>query len=207
MPSFPAGILVALAVLAVVLQLGLPSYLAGRVEDRLERGGGTAKVDLGAFPAISLLTGRGGSFEASGSGLRFDAGERSEDPFERLDGFERVEVRLADVEAGPLRVGNFELARAGRGEDYDLVVRATATPEELAGRLGSAAGGPLGGLLGSLAGGMIARGGTTAIPLELHAALTSNGGRPVLAGASGSVAGLPAGPLAEVVLGIVLDRV
>ena len=206
MPSFLAGILVALAVLAVVLQLALPAYLAGRVEDRLEQGGGTAKVDLGAFPAVSLLAGRGGSFEASGSGLRFDVGERSEDPFERLDGFERVQVRLSDLDAGPLRVERFELARMGRGEDYDLRVHATTTPLELAGRLGDAAGGPLGGLVGLLAGGMVPGGGRTAIPLELRATVASHGGRPDVAEASGSVAGLPAGPLAKVVLAVVLDR-
>ena len=206
MPSFLAGIPVALAVLAVVLQLALPAYLAGRLEDRLEQGGGTAKVDLGAFPAVSLLAGRGGSFDASGSGLRFDVGERSEDPFERLDGFERVAVRLTDLDAGPLSIGRFELARTGRGEDYDVRVEATTTPQELAARLGSAAGGPLGGLLGSLAGGVVPGGGRTAIPLELHATVTSDGGRPEVGEASGSVAGLPAGPLAKVVLAVVLER-
>ena len=206
MPSFVAGILVAIAVLAVVLQLALPAYLAGRVEDRLEQGGGTAKVDLGAFPAVSLLAGRGGSFEASGSGLRFDVGERREDPFERLDGFERVQVRLTDLDAGPLTIGRFELARSGRGEDYDVRVEATTTPQELAARLGSAAGGPLGGLLGSLAGSAVPGGGRTAIPLELHATVASVAGRPDVGEASGSVAGLPAGPLAKVVLAVVLDR-
>ena len=206
MPSFLAGILVALAVLAVVLQLALPAYLAGRVEDRLEQGGGTANVDLGAFPAVSLLAGIGGSFEASGSGLRFDVGERSQDPFERLDGFERVEVRLSDLHAGPLRVGRFELARAGRGEDYSLVLRATTTPRDLAAGLGSAGGGPLGGLAGSPAGAMIPGGGGTAIPLELHATVASDVGRPDVVDATASVAGLPAGPLAKVVLAVVLDH-
>ena len=206
MPSFLAAILVALAVLAVVVQLALPGYLAGRVEERLERGGGTAKVHLGAFPAVSLLAGRGGSFEAEGEGLRFDIGERSADPFRRLDGFERVDVRLRDLDAGSLRVRRFELLRDGRGDPYDLVVDATTTAQELAGQLGGAAGGALGGLVGSLAGGIVPGGGRAAIPLEVRATVVSAGGRPDVADASGSVAGLPAGPLARVVLAVVLDR-
>jgi hypothetical protein len=207
MPSFLAGIVVALAVLAVVVQLALPAYLAGRVEARLEEGGGTAKVDLGAFPAVSLLAGRGGSFEAEGSGLRLDPDAPSQDPFEQLDGFKRVNVRLSDLDAGPLRIARFELTRDGRGEDYELTVRATTTARELAGRLGSAAGGPLGGLVGSLAGGIVPGAGRAAIPLELRATVTSDDGRPDVADAGGSVAGLPAGPLAKLVLAVVLDRV
>lgn len=206
MPSFLAGILVALVVLAVLVQLALPPYLAGRVEDRLEEGGGTAEVGVGAFPAVALLAGRGRSFEARGRGLRFDLDERGEDPFRRLDGFERVEIGLSDVEAGPLRIGRFELEREGRDADYELKLLATTTPRELAGRLGSAAGGPLGGLVGSLAGGLVPGGGRAPIPLELRATVASDGGRPDVTDAEGSVAGLPAGPLAKIVLGVVLAR-
>ena len=206
MPSLLAGILVALAVLAVVLQLVLPPYLAGRVEDRLEAGGGSADVDLDAFPALFLLGGRGGSFEAQGTGLRLELGDRRDDPLKRLDGFERVEVRLTDLEAGPVRAETFELTREGRGQNYELLVRATATPQELAGQLGNAGGEALGGLFGSLAGGLLGSAAQTPIPLELRASVTSRDGRPDVAAATGSVAGLPAGPLAGIVLAVVLDR-
>ena len=206
MPSFVAGILVVLALLAVAIQLALPAYLAGRVEGRLEEGGGNAEVDLGAFPAVSLLAGRGGSFEARGSGLRFQAGERNDDAFERLDGFERVDVRLEDLDAGPLQIGRFELTRAGRDANYELHVRATTTPRELASQLGSATAGALGGLAGSLAGGMVPGAGQAAIPLELRAVVGSADGRPAVVDAGGSIAGLPAGPLARGVLTLVLNR-
>ena len=206
MSSLAGGILVALAVLAVLLQLALPAYLAGRVEDRLEEGGGTANVHLAAFPAVSLLVGRGGSLAAKGSGLRFDLSERRDDSFERLDGFERVEVSLRDLDAGPLQVGRFELSREGRDEDYELVVHATTTPRALARQLGSVAGGPLGGLVGSLAGGIAPGAGRTRVPLELYATVASEDGRAEVAAAGGSVAGLSAGPLAKVVLAVVLDR-
>ena len=202
MPSFVAGIIVALAILSVVVQLALPAYVARRVDHRLEDGGGTASVEVGAFPAVSLLAGRGGSFKATGTDLRFDPRERRDDPFERLDGFEQVNVSLRELDAGPLRVGRFELSREGRGESYELTVRATTTPQELAGQLGGAAGGSLGGLIGALAGGIVAG----PLPLELHATVASHDGRPEVADASGSVAGLPAGPLAKVVLAVVLDR-
>ncbi len=219
MPSFLAGILVALPVLTVVLEFALPAYLAGRVEDRLEEGGGSARVRLDAFPAVSLLAGRGGGFEAEGTGLRLDAGfqaegtgrrkeaaDRRENPLKRLDGFKRVDVTLSDLAAGPLRAGRFELRREGRGEDYALLVKGVTTPREVADQLGRAAGGPLGGLIGSLAGGLVVGAARTPIPLELHATVASDEGRPRLAAATGSVAGLPAGPLARLMLAVVLDR-
>ena len=207
MPSFLTGIVVALLVLAVVIQLALPAYLAGRVEDRLEEGGGSAKVHLDAFPALSLLAGRGGGFHAEGKGIRLAAAsDRRADPLKRLDGFERVDVTLTDLEAGPLQAGRFELRREGRGQDFALLVQATTSPQEVAGRLGSLAGGPLGGLVGSLAGGLGAGGARTPIPLELHATVASHEGRPQVEEATGSVAGLPAGPLARLVLAAVLDR-
>lgn len=206
MPSFLAGILVAVAVLVVVVQLALPSFLAGRVEDRLEEGGGSANVDLDAFPAVLLLAGRGGSFEVEGDGLRLELGDRRDDPLKRLDGFGRVRINLTNLEAGPLRARRFELMREGRGRDYELTVRAIATPQELAAQLGSAGGGALGGLFGSLAGGLMGRAALTPIPLELAATVSSRDGRPDVAEASGSVAGLPAGRLARVVLEVVLDQ-
>lgn len=200
------GILVALVVLAVIAQLALPAYVAGQVEERLERGGGSADVSLGALPAVTLLGGRGGSIEARGSGLAFDLGEREEQPFELLDGFAEVDVAFDDIQAGVLAVERFELRREGRGADYALTVRATTTPRELAREIGSAAGGELGGLFGSLAMGILPGGGAVAVPLELAATVRSVAGRPQVTAATGSVAGVPAGPLTELVVGAVLGR-
>ena len=206
MPSLLAGILVALGVVVVVIQLALPSFLAGRVEARLVDGGGSADVDIEAFPALSLLAGRGGKFAVEGRGLRLELGDRKDDPLRRLDAFERVKVVLTDLSAGPVRAERFELTREGRGGNYALLVRATATPRELAAQLGNAGGGALGGLFGSLAGGLMGGAALTPIPLELRASVSSRDGRPEVADATGSVAGLPAGPLAGIVLAVVLDR-
>jgi len=206
MRRFAAGSAVTLLVLGVLAQLALPRYLAGRAEDRLEEGGGSASVFLGAFPAATLVAGRGGAIEIEGSGLSFDLEDRRERPFDRLDGFARVRVALEDVEAGPITLTRFALDRDDRKDPYLLSAVATASPRELAAELGGAAGGALGGLLGSLATGLLPGGGTTPVPLELTATLESADGRTRVVQAQGSVAGLPAGPLTEVVVGAILDR-
>ena len=206
MRRFVAGILVTLALLAVAGQVALPRYIADRAEGRLEEGGGSSEVSLSAIPALTLLGGRGGSIEVTGSGLAFDLDDRREQPFERLDGFERVDVRLERFDAGPLAVDRFELDRDGRDRSYRLLVEATTTPRELASELGSQAGGALGGLVGSLATGILPEGGRSAVPLKLSATVDSVEGRTDVLEANGSVAGVPAGPLTEVVVSAVLDR-
>jgi hypothetical protein len=206
MPKFVAGIVITVALLAVVGQLALPAYYEGRVEDRLEEKGGSADVSVGAFPAVTLLGGRGRELKATGSDLTFDLDDRREDPFGRLDGFEDVDIELTDVDAGSIRIFDFELRREGRDAEYEMRVEATATPAELARELGGAAGGPLGALVGSLATGILPGAGSAELPLDLNARVRSRDGRPDVTDAQGSVGGLPAGPLAEVVLGAVLDR-
>ena len=206
MPKFAAGIVITVALLAVAAQLALPAYYEGRVEDRLEEKGGSAEVSVGAFPAVTLVGGRGSELTATGHGLRFDLDDRREDPFGRLDGFEDVDLELTDVDAGSIHMSSFVLRREGRDSEYDMRVRARATPVELARELGSVAGGPLGGLVGSLATGLLPGSGSTEIPLDLSARVRSKDGRPDVTDAQGSVGGIPAGPLAQVVLGAVLDR-
>ena len=206
MPKFAAGIVITVALLAVVAQLALPAFYEGRVEDRLEEKGGSADVSIGAFPAVTLLAGRGSELKATGHGLTFDLEDRREDPFGRLDGFEDVDLKLTDVNAGSIHMSEFVLRREGRDSEYDMRVEARATPVELARELGSAAGGPLGGLVGSIATGLLPGSGSTELPLELSAHVTSEDGQPEVTDAQGSVGGIPAGPLAEVVLGAVLDR-
>ena len=206
MRRFVAGVLVTLGVLAVAGQLALPQYYAGRTEDRLEQGGGSARVSIGAFPALTLLAGRGDSLEVSGSGLSFELEGRREDRFERLDGFGEVDLELEEVQAGPLDVEELELTRAGEAEPYELVMQASTTPTKLVEELGARAGGALGSLVGSLATEALPGGGRSAVPLELRAAISSEEGRTDVRDASGSVAGVPAGPLAEIVAGAVIER-
>ena len=206
MPKFVAGIVITLALLAVVGQLALPAYYESRVESRLEEDGGSADVSIGAFPALTLVAGRGKELKGTGEGLKFDIDDRREDPLGKLDGFEEVDLRLTDTEVGAIRMSEFDLRRDGRDSEYTMRVEASATPRELAAQLGSTAGGPLGGLVGSLGAELLPGSGTTEVPLEVTARVRSEDGRAEVTDAQGAVAGVPAGPLAEIVLSTVLDR-
>jgi hypothetical protein len=200
------GLAAAVVVLLVVAQVVLPRIAAGKVEKRLERDGGTAHAKVSAIPAVTLLGGRGRSLEVTGSDLTYDLSQRGQRPFDRLDGFARVRVDLRDLDAGPVRLRRFVLARSHRGDPYTLTMRGTTTPRDLAAELGSVTGGTLGGLIGGLASGALPGAAGDTVPLELDASVTSRNGSPAVDDANATVAGLPAGPLTELVLRSVLDR-
>jgi hypothetical protein len=200
------GIAGAVVALLVVAQIVLPRVAAHRVEDRLERDGGSAHAEVSAFPAVTLLGGRGRKLDVTGSDLTYDLSQRGQKPFDRLDGFARVRVDLRSLDAGPVRLRHFLLTRSGRGEPYALSMRGTTTPRDLAAELGTATGGTLGGLIGGLASGALPGDAGENVPLSLDASVTSRGGSPDVDNADATVAGLPAGPLTELVLRSVLDR-
>lgn len=206
MRRFAAGIVVTLLFLAFVAQFALPAYVADRTEHRLEKGGGRADVKLKAFPALSLLSRGGESIEVEGDNLQFDIQDDPGDPFDELDGFDRVDVRFTESTADPLRVERFELTREDPDGQYELTVSGTSTPGELAQALGQEAGGVIGGLLGELGADVLPGAAGTEVPLELSAVIRSDGGRAEILDSSGSVAGVPAGPLTEFVVGAVLER-
>jgi hypothetical protein len=110
--------LVALAALAVT-QAVLPPLISSRVEERLTRGGGSARVSIRSFPALRLLLGDGSRILVRGEDLRLGLGEGGDDVFGRLQGFRAVAVRLTDVTVGPLRIASLRLDRDG-GEPYRL---------------------------------------------------------------------------------------
>jgi hypothetical protein len=205
MPRIAGLMLGVLVVLLVASQLALPPLAERRVADRLERDGGAAEVSLDAFPALRLLFDDGDSFEVEGQGLRLDV-TRERDVLGRLDGFDEVQVRLDDLEAGPFDVESFELLREEGDQDYETRIQATTSPREVARFLGSRVGGAFGGLLGDLTAGSLPGGGDTAVPIDLDATVTSRNGQADVSDVSGSVAGVPAGPLAELVVGAVVDQ-
>ena len=198
------GLLALAVVLALAAQLLLTGVLEGRVADRLESGGGEADVSLGAFPALRLLAKDGDSFRVEATGVRLDIEERARG-LDELDGFDEVGIRLRRSAAGPLDIASFELARPEDEDEYDLAMDATTSPRELARFLGSRAGGALGGLLGDLAAGSLPGGGTTPVPFELEAAMRSQDGRIDVGRAEVSVAGIPAGPLAALIVASVVE--
>jgi hypothetical protein len=192
--------------LLVASQLVLPELAERQAESRLEEGGGHAKVEVTAFPAPRLLFGDGDRFEAEGRGLSVDVGRKGGD-LGRLDGFGEVRVHLTTVSAGPLDVRDFVLTRRNGAPAYDLRMSAITTPRDVAGFLGSQAGGALGGLFGDLAAGSLPGGGRTRVPLAVTAQVESRNGRPLVDAADGSVAGIPAGPLAQLVVAAVVARI
>jgi hypothetical protein len=204
MPRIAVAMLAAVVLLVVGSQLAIPPLAERQARTRLERGGGRAEVSMSAFPALRLLAGDGRSLEVRGVGLRFDLGGKREG-LDRLDGFGRVRVALDRSVAGPLRLTRLRLARDRGDRAYRLRVAARTTPRELAGYVGSWAAGYVGSRFGGFGAAQLPGGGAD-VPLDLDASLESRDGRVVVIAASGAVAGIPAGPLAELVMTAVARR-
>jgi hypothetical protein len=205
MPRVVVFLIGGIVLLLVASQLALPPIAEHKVESRLERDGGSAHAEVRAFPALRLLFGDGDSLDVRGRGVSLEVRGSGAD-LGRLDGFDEVNVRVTEAAAGPLDVRSLSLSRAEGQDRYELKSGAETSPRELAGFLGSQAGGALGGLFGDLAAGTLPGGGDTRVPLRLTAHVESRNGQPAVTGAQGSVAGIPAGPLAELVVGALLTR-
>jgi hypothetical protein len=200
------GIVIVAVVLAVAGQLILPRIAEDQVVDRLTSGGGSASASISAFPAVRLLFGDGDKLEVSGRGLVVPVSGESTGAFNRLNGFDSVSVRLSDVKAGPVTVRRFDLTRDG-SDPYRLRSTAYTSLSELAGFGGGQVGGFLGGLALRVGAGEAL--GATArhpIPIRLDMALADDGGRVVVVGGSGTVAGIPTGPLAELITSAIAIR-
>jgi hypothetical protein len=196
----------AVVVLLAASQLLLPPYLEHRAEDRLEAHGGNAQVDLDAVPALRLVASDGHSISIRGRGLGVDLAELdpNQELFDKLDGFDRVDIALADVRAEPFSVRRFDLVRSEGAKTYRLAVAGTTSAR----RLSRFAASRLPGLLGPLLFGATRTLGLgpRPIPFDLSAELESEGGRATVVSSSGSVAGIPAGPLAELLANAVISR-
>ena len=110
-----------------------PSLGERRIEERLTEGGGSADVTLGAIPAARLLFGDGERFEVSARDLASTSTTQRAGVLERLDGFSIVDVAIASSKAGPIEIERFELTRDAPGP-YHLD-RQRRDLAELAGRL------------------------------------------------------------------------
>jgi len=193
---------IALGVLALALalcQFVLPGVAEREVKDRIEANGGTASVEVSAFPALRLLWGDGDKLRVRGSGVDVEL-EEQRGVLDRLDGFDSVDIHLEDVSVAPLNVDTFELSRTDDGDTYRVRVTGATSPADVAAFLGSRAGGPLGGLLGDLAADTLPGDSEADVPVDIMARVASIDGEVEVTSASGSVAGVPAGPLAELVV-------
>ena len=121
-----AGVVVSALVASQVL---IPPLGESRVEKRLEAGGGTADVTLGAVPALRLLFGDGERLQvrAHDLDLPLDSQQRV---FSKLDGFGIVDVAIADSKAGPFELSDLSLTRTTSGP-YHLVTHGQTTTSAL----------------------------------------------------------------------------
>jgi hypothetical protein len=203
------GVVRRLAIVALVLlallgisQLVIPPIAEHRVEDQLTAAGGTADVSMSAFPAARLLFGGGSRITVTGSSLDLTAESESGDVFSKLDGYDRVDANLESFRAGPFELGGFELTRSAPAAPYHLVARGRTTPTDLASYGTSKLGLPAVPLLSYLGNQVLGR-SNDFIPIRLDMNLESDGGRIVVTRGGGTVAGIPTGPLAELVTSIV----
>lgn len=199
------AIVAIIVVLLVAAQIVMPRVASDRVADRLTAGGGTATASVSAFPAARLLFGEGDSLNATGSGLNLQLTSSDSRGFERLDGFGNVSVHVTRSRAGPFRIEDFALTRTSSGP-YHLVAHAITSPHDLlafgADRLG---------FIGGLAlrfGGATALGdeASARLPVRLDMELQSDGGNVVVIAGSGTIDGIPTGPLAELITSAIAIR-
>ena len=196
-----AGILV----LLVASQLLVPPYLEHRAEKRLTEKGGHADVSIEALPAVRLLLNDGSRIKVRGDGLHVDLLKSSGKVFDELDRFEKADVRLTRMSAGPFAVRQLTLARNSSDDPYSLVISASVTARALSSYAGEQLGGSFGSFVGRLAGGVVPF-SSERIPVEVDADVRSRGGRPEVENVDGSVLGISAGPLAETIASAIADR-
>jgi hypothetical protein len=187
----------------VASQLLLPALGARRVEDRLTEGGGSAEVTLGAVPALRLLLGDGERLEVAARGLSLDL-DSDDEVFERLDGFSIVEISITDSSAGPFSLETFTLSRDGDGP-YQLVSSASTTASGLAEAGLEAAELPGETVIDMILGEVFGE-SDQSIPIELNMTLASEDGRLRVVSGGGTVAGIPTGPLAELLSSAIVVR-
>ena len=198
-------LILALVLLAIlgISQLVIPPIMEHSISDRLTAAGGSADVSLSAFPAARLLFGDGSRITVTGNGLDLTSESGSGEVFSNLDGYDDVAISIDDFRAGPLQLSSFELTRDGSEAPYHLVARGRTTPTDLA-SFGASQFGLPGGPLLSYFGNQIL--GRHSIPVGLNMDLESEGGRVVVTSGSGTIAGIPTGPLAELITSVVVVK-
>jgi hypothetical protein len=205
--SLPARIaiaaLAAVVALLAVAQLVVPPWAESRIEDRLTEGGGSADASVEAFPAAALIVGDGDSLEVTGSELELDV-DPEEKVFDRLDGFDTVDIALSDFRAGPFDVDAFALTRDGSGT-YSMQSQLTTTGSALLQYGAERLGVPGSSLFPLITGDN--EEANAPIPVDLDMELESDDGRIMVTGGTGEVAGYPAGALAELITSAIVVQI
>jgi hypothetical protein len=192
-----------LLVVLVASQFAIPPYLEHRVANRLTDHGGSAHVDLVAVPALRLLFGHGDKLDVRAQGLSVDLAQGQPDVFSRLDSFDRVNIEVTGSRAGPFRVGSFRIRRSA-AQTYVLTFAGQGTAGDVARYAGDRLAGGFGQALAGLAAAALGDSGRL-IPFDASMQITDAGGTPQATHVTGDVAGLPAGPLAQIVANALLS--
>jgi hypothetical protein len=202
---FTIRAVIVLAVLAVASQFAVPPLMEHHLAGQLTAGGGTADVELSAFPAIRLAFGHGDRIEIRGRDLHLPTSSEQAGNLDQLDHYDHVDVRLRDSRIGPVAARNLVIRRDG-----SFPYRVRASGHTTVAHLANVGAGKLGLLEGAaLRIGTHQALGARAnepIPVHLHMSLSDQSGRLVVVGGSGSVAGVKAGPLAELITSAVAVR-
>ena len=171
---------IAFAVLAVGGQLIAPRIAARQVEKRLTKHGGNAHAELHAIPWPRLLFTEGASFNVRAEGVELPLVSPNTPVLQDLDGFNTVDIEVTNSTAGPMRIAQLTLKKTTG--PYETHVTGSVTPSDVA----------------AFITGFSLPFGAEPVPIDLTATIRSDGGRPHAVVAHGTVAGLPAGPLVEV---------
>jgi hypothetical protein len=183
-----------IASLAVAIQLGLPRLAERAAARRLTRDGGHARVHVKAFPVTDLLRKRGESLVVRASGLVASGAAGGGGGLESIAGFDHVDIQVIGVKVGPMTISRLHLERPEREADYEATLQATVTGADLA----TFVGGRIGGFVSAAV-----LGSGAEIPLDVRATLNAGG---QATNVSGSLAGLPAGPLVEALTAALATR-
>jgi hypothetical protein len=203
MRRFAIRLAIALAVLLIASQFVIPPLAERHVETQLTKDGGSAQVDLAAFPALGLLFGRGGHLDVTARGLSVALSPDQESAFKRLDDFSKVHILVLRSRAGPLAIDRFTVVRTG-DHRYFVTISGSGVPADVATYAGQQFAGSLGGALAGLAGAAL---GNQPIPFSARMRIETGSGSPQATDVVGDVAGFPAGPFAEIVANALLANV
>src|SRR5205085_3960489 len=157
-------------------------------------------------PARRLLAHDGDRYRLRGHGLDFPLDQNKSGVFDKLDGFDSVDVRLSDVKAGPFTVTRFALSRGGGDHDYRMISAGRSSVSEVSSYLTSGLPPLISSILNGTAHGVTGPAADRPIPFSVVAELASDGGDPRLVAANGRVAGISAGPVAALLAQSGLSR-
>jgi hypothetical protein len=194
--------LAGVVVLVVATQIALPPIAEDRISDRLTEDGGSAQVSLSAFPALRLAFSDGDRLAVDADGVDL---ELPSEPgsLSKLDGFEDVDIQINESSAGPFQLASVGLTRDGPGP-YRFTLRGATSTNALidfgADQLGFLGGTALRFL------GRQALPDDQELPMRFDMQLSNEGGRLRVVSGGGMIAGIPTGPLAELITSALVIR-